>query len=884
MSLKPYFSIIQLTGHMQMDNFTSFDSYISSAAVVIRRVTLDNFQISDSYINVLLFITFNTVGKLGLKNKNQRKEAHSQPAEIIGNTAPTTSLSGSNPQISEQIQTSHGTHFFTDPRDNNFTNATITNAVNQTTNYYASDGPSSEGNKITPDMIASATPAVPIVFKGREELVEQGVNILCQKTLRFLAILGAGGMGKTSLALHIMGSDLVQGKFGERCYFIPCELFEDAQSLVQGLIHVMELTVQENQSKQRVLFDHLQAAQDDLVIVLDKFETPWNHDDSIGVKNLLEKIAQYVKVSLVVTMRGPDGPGDIPWEKLGDKSGIPTLAPASAKEAFKAFAGNNLQTSNDSESQIDSLLYQLDYVPLAIKLSAQHVKRIPLEALINMWEKDKTSILTEGRVPGRLTSMFQGEELTFNMSTLLHSSLIYENHQGIKMLAPVREHIDLNHTISQDDIDQLERFYIWFLEDLPENNMQAQPVLQLHINNIEKVFKSQINSDQSKTSCISAINILRKFTRFNSVSIDLIDLILKKNKSIMKEDEVDLKLLRASKLRWIGRFQDAEAQAMSVKGCLNEEDNIAKSEADILGRCFDILEGIYYPQAQYEKAINMNLQAQKYFKQSENQWAQANSMSWLGDIYYMQDRYKEASKMLSEAQQLFQQIENELGVAECLQRLGDIYLMQGRYEEAIGMLSDTQKQFETFGDQLRAAECLLSLGEIYRMQKKYGEATEMTLKAQKQYEEIGDKLGVAEGLEVLGKIYMNQAQFDEAVDMLSKAQIQYKDIDRIVDVAWCYRYLGTTYRLQEQYEKAKEAFTEALELFKEFPGEKYRIGHTLLNFGHLFFDMKDFAEARRKYEEARDIFYSHGHLEKDVDRCSEALANLDEAEASGSIS
>ena len=128
-------------------------------------------------------------------------------------------------------------------------------------------------------MIASATPAVPIVFKGRGELVDQGVNILCQKALRFLAILGAGGMGKTSLALHIMDSDLVQSKFGERCYFIPCELFEDAESLVQGLVHVMELTVQENQSKQKVLFDHLKAAQGDLLIVFDNFETPWNHGD-----------------------------------------------------------------------------------------------------------------------------------------------------------------------------------------------------------------------------------------------------------------------------------------------------------------------------------------------------------------------------------------------------------------------------------------------------------------------------------------------------------------------------------------------------------------------------------------------------------------------------
>ncbi|THU91183.1 hypothetical protein K435DRAFT_841125 [Dendrothele bispora CBS 962.96] len=812
-----------------------------------------------------------------------------------------------------------------DAQDNDFREATITNVAGNLNIIKGDSGLPSNTKKITADMIASATPAVPIVFKGREELVEQGVNILCQQGLKFLAILGAGGMGKTSLALHIMDSDLVQNKFGERCYFIPCELFEDAESLVQGLIHAMELTMQENQSKQKVLFDHLQSAHGDLLIVFDNFETPWNHDDSrMGVKNLLEKIAKYGKVSLTVTMRGSDGPGDIPWERLGDQSGIPTLSPLPAKEAFKAFASNKLQISDDFESQIDSLLYKLEYVPLAIRLSAQHVKQIPLEELLSMWEKDKTSILTEPTKPGRLTSvsfsidlslqifkiegktlsllsaisflpngipfwvkslphMFQEEHLSLNVSALLNSSLIYGQNEGIKMLAPVKEYIHSKYPLGQDRIDQLERFYAQFLEDLPNHNMQAQPILQLHIGNIEKIFKAQMSSGHSKTSCISVVKILYRFRRFVPVSMGLIDLILEKDGNIKQDDEVDLKLKRADLLRWMGRFQDAQDQVMSVKDCLNEEGNPSHSEADILGRCFDILKGIYHAQTQYEKAISMNLQAQKHFKQSENQWAQADSMSWLGRIYYMQARYKEAFEMISKAQQLLQQIGNELGVAECLKRLGDIYRVQERNNEAIKMLSDAQKQFQTFGNQGQAAECLWSLGELYRKEEKYDEATEMVMKSQEQSKEIGDKAGVANCLLALGCIYTDQLQLDEAADMFSNAQMQYQNIGRIVDVAWCYQHLGITYRLQGQYENAKDAFTGALEILKGFPGEKYKIGCTLLKFGYLFLDVKDFLEARSKYEEARDIFASHGQLEKDVDRCSRALAKLDKAETAASI-
>ncbi|THU94289.1 TPR-like protein [Dendrothele bispora CBS 962.96] len=756
-------------------------------------------------------------------------------------------------------------------------------------------------------MIASATPAVPIVFKGREELVEQGVNILCQQGLRFLAILGAGGMGKTSLALHIMDSDSVQNKFGERCYFMPCELFEDAESLVQGLIHVMELTMQENQSKQKVLFDHLQSAHDDLLIVFDNFETPWNHGDSrMGVKNLLEKIAKYGKVSLIVTMRGPDGPGDIPWERLGNQSGIPTLLPVPAKEAFKAFAGNKLLSLDDSESQIE-------YVPLAIRLSAQHVKKIPLEALISMWEKDKTSVLTEGRVPGRLTSvsfsidlsvqifkiegktlnllsaisflpdgipfwvknlpeMFQEEGLNLNVSTLLDSSLVYTQNEGLKMLAPVREHIHLKYPIGQNNIDQLERFYAYFLEDLPDNNMEAQPALQLHINNIEKIFKAQITSGYSKTSCVFTMKTLNRFERFNPVSINLITLLLHHDRNIKKEDEFELKLMIASQLRWVGRFQDAEDQVMSVKDCLNEEGDISQSEADILGKCFDILQSIYHSQAQYEEAINMSLQAQNYFKQSENQWAQADSMRWLGNIYYVQARHKEASEVISEAQQLFQQNGNELGVAECLQRLGDIYRMQGRNDEAIKMLSDALKQFQTFGNQMRAAECLWSLGELYRMQKKYDEATEMIMKAQKQFEEIGLKHGVAECFLALGCIYKDQTQYDEAVDMLSNALREYQNIGGIVDLAWCFNLLQAIYYFQSQYEKAINMSLQAQKYFKQSKNQRAQ-ANSMRWLGDIYIMQTRYKEASEVISEAQQLFHQIGN-ELGVAECLKMLGDI----------
>ena len=123
--------------------------------------------------------------------------------------------------------------------------------------------------------IKHATPAAPTVFTGRNELIAEAVQELCQNRQAHIAILGAGGMGKTALALHILKHEAVKEKFRDKIYFVPCELFSDASSLIQGLVQALELSVTEGHSPYETLEKHLELCQDPMLIVLDNFETPW---------------------------------------------------------------------------------------------------------------------------------------------------------------------------------------------------------------------------------------------------------------------------------------------------------------------------------------------------------------------------------------------------------------------------------------------------------------------------------------------------------------------------------------------------------------------------------------------------------------------------------
>ncbi|KAE9409596.1 hypothetical protein BT96DRAFT_529610 [Gymnopus androsaceus JB14] len=239
-------------------------------------------------------------------------------------------------------------------------------------------GESRQNATITYENIKLATPTASRVFTGRDELVIAGVEMLCKRDQAHLAILGAGGMGKTSLALHIMEHVDVRQKFQEKRYFVPCEVLPDAPSLIQGLLQILKLSISEGKDGYEILEAYLQLSQEPILLVLDNFETPWySSKNQKALQNLIEKIRDQKKVSITITMRGAEGPGDIEWEKLGGKSGLPPLILDAARKTFLSISPNTKKSE-----ELDTLLKELDCMPLAILLMAQLSRRLPLKVLV----------------------------------------------------------------------------------------------------------------------------------------------------------------------------------------------------------------------------------------------------------------------------------------------------------------------------------------------------------------------------------------------------------------------------------------------------------------------------------------------------------------------
>ncbi|KAF7978286.1 hypothetical protein HWV62_1140 [Athelia sp. TMB] len=723
-----------------------------------------------------------------------------------------------------------------------------------------------------------AQPVPPKIFCGRDELVSELANLCCSGEQQNIAILGAGGLGKTSTALHVLHQIDVCKRYGKRTFFVGCDGLTTVDALALRILHIMQAPTPSNENPVDVLRSVLIGSSHTLLL-LDNFESIWDsRRDHEAARGILQAIASATATSLIITMRAANPPPGVQWTW---RSTLSTLSPEAARNVFMTINPMFCRGSSSGDEILSELLKEVDYVPLAIHLLAQVSLDLTPESTLRQWQKKKTQMLTLDQFTAdRLESVEVSIALSINsLDTSGNSEAIQL--LGMLCLLPDglfqwQERLELieeKFDTARSDLQRIRRFALAYTSDdklgilspIRHFVLSHHPPDPEHVQCIHDIFWKLVDTYAGVTfgpDFDSAKEALK--AEIGNIS-NLIE-------HAVRYQPTERILDVAIDMSWHFYLTYPSTDILKMVSPLEPTADTA-----MRARFWEISGEIAYKQDRYTEATSSFTQARAHFLDTDNHSRAAYCSYMLGDILRMQDQYPAATAMLTQAHDEFLAFDDPAGLGRCLQGLGDVLYMQGKYHEASAMLTEARDEFLKVGDHLGATQCSKSLGNVLYMQSEYSEASIKLTEARREFLAMGEGVGAAQCLQTLGRILRAERKYDEASDSLKEARDELLKIGDRLGAAQCLRALGEILATQKLFSEASAKLTEALDQFRDI-GNRNGESQCLEVLGDNFLAQGQRTEGVTWLVRARDLFLEIGS-DRQASRCSKTIEGAGGSEA-----
>ncbi|KAJ6479678.1 P-loop containing nucleoside triphosphate hydrolase protein, partial [Mycena sanguinolenta] len=230
-------------------------------------------------------------------------------------------------------------------------------------------------------------PSVPKIFHGRESELSNILNLFKGENPR-IAVLGMGGMGKTSLARAVVHHQEIVARYEQHRFFVACDSATNKVELAALIGAHLEL--KPGRDLTQPVVQRFTSGPPSLLI-LDNLETLWEPTESrADVEEFLSLLTDVKHLALMITMRGAERPAKVHWTRPF----LPPLQPLEQDAAQQTFI--EIADGNHNPEEVDKVLLLTDNMPLAVNLLAHLVDSEGCSNVLSRWEKDRTSVISDG--------------------------------------------------------------------------------------------------------------------------------------------------------------------------------------------------------------------------------------------------------------------------------------------------------------------------------------------------------------------------------------------------------------------------------------------------------------------------------------------------------
>jgi tetratricopeptide (TPR) repeat protein len=263
--------------------------------------------------------------------------------------------------------------------------------------------------------------------------------------------------------------------------------------------------------------------------------------------------------------------------------------------------------------------------------------------------------------------------------------------------------------------------------------------------------------------------------------------------------------------------------------------------------------------------------AEKSFKDAlaiaekeDNKTDIATSLGMLGDIERKRGNWDEAEKLYRQSLEVKTELGDRSGMASSWASLGDIERNRGNWDEAEKLFRQSLALRTKLGDRSGMASSWGVLGDIERNRGNWDEAEKLYRQCLEVETELGDRSGMASSWGVLGDIERNRGNWDEAEKLYRQSLEMMTELGDREGMASSIACLGDNELGRGNLDTAEQLLTEALGKMQKL-GMTWDIAETNYDLARLERKRGNTEVAQQHYDTAHQIFQQLGAA-KDLEK------------------